>query len=145
MAAFENLSRTASRTRTLHMAIHSLHTLSVMENIYQGGCNTNNDQGQYVAVAARTQIIIASSRQHIMNTQITELKHETLNHIPLILYIFSIWHGPKVPAKRLAQPQAWHAGDTSATPEQGEACELARVTRLRQAMPLSASKHMEKT
>jgi hypothetical protein len=34
--------------------------------------------------------------------------------------------------KGLALPQAWHAGDVSASPEQGEACELAGVTRARQ-------------
>ena len=31
--------------------------------------------------------------------------------------------------KGLAQPQAWHVGDVSASPEQGEACELTGVTR----------------
>ena len=33
--------------------------------------------------------------------------------------------------KGQAQPHAWHAGDVSASPEQGEACELAAVTRRR--------------
>ncbi len=31
--------------------------------------------------------------------------------------------------KGLTQPQAWHAGDVSASPERNEACELAGVTR----------------
>ncbi len=39
---------------------------------------------------------------------------------------------------RLALPQAWHAGDVSASLEQGEAGELAGVPRVRQARPLSA-------
>ncbi len=34
--------------------------------------------------------------------------------------------------KGVVQPQAWHAGDVSASPEQGEACELAGATRARQ-------------
>jgi hypothetical protein len=33
--------------------------------------------------------------------------------------------------KGLAQPQAWQAGDVSTLPEQGEAGELAGVTRTR--------------
>ena len=40
--------------------------------------------------------------------------------------------------KRLAQPQAWLAGDVGASPEQGEACKLAGVARAWQARPLSA-------
>ncbi len=40
--------------------------------------------------------------------------------------------------KGLAQPKAWHTGDVSALPEQGEACEVARVTLARQARPSSA-------
>jgi hypothetical protein len=44
--------------------------------------------------------------------------------------------------KELAQPQVWHAGDVSASPMQGEACELAGVTRAWQAR--HAHEHMEK-
>ncbi len=36
-------------------------------------------------------------------------------------------------AKVLALPRAWHAGDVSALPKQGEACELAGVTCGKQA------------
>ena len=38
-----------------------------------------------------------------------------------------VWHGQNHTQKGPAQPQAWHAGDVSAL--QGEACELAGVTR----------------
>jgi hypothetical protein len=44
-------------------------------------------------------------------------------------------------AKGLAQPHAWNAGDVSASPKQGEACELAGVPRAWQARPLSACIH----
>ena len=44
----------------------------------------------------------------------------------------------KCARKGLAQPQAWHAGDVSASPEQGEAREQAGVAREQQARPLSA-------
>ena len=40
--------------------------------------------------------------------------------------------------KRTGQPQAWHAGDGSSSPEQGKACKLAGVTHAWQARPLSA-------
>ncbi len=55
--------------------------------------------------------------------------------------------GQKRAPKGLAQRQAWHAGDMSASPEQGEACELAEVTHAQQARPFRAyaREHMEKT
>jgi hypothetical protein len=37
--------------------------------------------------------------------------------------------------KGLAQPQAWHTGDVSASHKQGKAYELAGVTRERQLKP----------
>ncbi len=54
--------------------------------------------------------------------------------VPLIPYVFSIWHGPKACAKRSGAA----ASVAHRQSEQGEACELAGVTRERQAWPLSA-------
>jgi hypothetical protein len=53
-------------------------------------------------------------------------------------HAISIWHGPKACAKRTGATTSVQASDMSASPELGEACELARATRERQARPLSA-------
>ncbi len=57
--------------------------------------------------------------------------------LPLIPCAFSKCHR-KTCTKGLAQRQARHAGDVSASSEQGEACELAGATPAQQAIPLSA-------
>ncbi len=45
------------------------------------------------------------------------------------MYVFSVWHLPTACAKRTGAAASVAAGDVSASPEQGEACELAGVTR----------------
>ena len=76
------------------------------------------------------------------HTHITSLLniHTTLTPIKPMQYVFSIWHGTKARAKR-ASKAASMAGDVRISPEQGKACELAGVTRARQAMPFSAHIH----
>ncbi len=52
----------------------------------------------------------------------TEVRQQHL--LPLISYVCSIWYGLKARAKKaLAQPQAWHMGDVSASPWARHACE----------------------
>ena len=46
-------------------------------------------------------------------------------HDTAINLYFSLLHPTKRARKGMAQPQAWNAGDASALPAQGEACELA--------------------
>ncbi len=78
------------------------------------------------AAAAPVLVAQAAGSFHMDNTYPTGTTTDTL-------YFFTTWHGPKACAKRTGA-----AADMSASPEQGEACELAGVTRARQARPSSA-------
>jgi hypothetical protein len=75
----------------------------------------------------------------------TDLVHVSLE-LPLIpIHFLHVAWTKSVRKNDWRRRKRWHAGDVSASPEQGEVCELAAgVTRALQAMPLSAREHAEK-
>ncbi len=91
----------------------------------QMNINTSIVQACYFAVMVQQTAFMRAHKEH-----------DVAYHIHHMFSLYGM--DQKRAQKGLAQPQAWYTGDVSASPERGKACELAEVTRARQAKHLSA-------